>query len=79
MQATNGAPAGRLTRRTQWRKSSASNPSGNCVELAALGDGAVAMRNSRYPDGPALVYTRAEVAAFLAGAKNGEFDDLGRS
>jgi nitrogen fixation-related uncharacterized protein len=37
------------------------------------------MRNSRYPAGPALVYTRAEVAAFLAGVKSGEFDDLGGS
>jgi hypothetical protein len=79
MQATNGAPAVELVRRTQWRKSTASNPSGNCVELAALADGSVALRNSRYPDRPALVYTRAEMAAFLAGAKDGEFDDLGRS
>ena len=79
MQATNGARADQLTAGTNWRKSSASNPSGNCVELAALADGAVAMRNSRYPAGPALVYTRAEVAAFLAGIKSGEFDDLGGS
>jgi hypothetical protein len=35
------------------------------------------MRNSRDPQGPALVYTKAEVAAFLAGVRNGEFDDLG--
>ena len=34
------------------------------------------MRNSRYPDGPALVYTRDEMAAFLFGAKDGEFDDV---
>jgi hypothetical protein len=60
----------------EWRKSSASNPSGNCVEAAALPDGSVALRNSRYPDGAALVYTRAEIAAFLAGVRNGEFDDL---
>jgi Domain of unknown function (DUF397) len=33
-------------------------------------------RNSRYPSGPALIYTRAEIAAFLAGAKAGEFEDL---
>jgi hypothetical protein len=59
-----------------WRKSSASNPSGNCVEMAALADGAVAVRNSRHPGGPALVYTRAEIAAFLTGVRNGEFDDL---
>jgi hypothetical protein len=59
-----------------WRKASASNPSGDCVEVAALAGGAVAVRNSREPHGPALVYTPAEIAAFLAGAKAGEFDDL---
>jgi Domain of unknown function (DUF397) len=76
MQVMNGAPADGLGDGTQWRKSTASNPSGNCVEMAAVGDGAVAVRNSRHPAGPALVYTRAEVAAFLTGVKNGEFDDL---
>lgn len=59
-----------------WRKASASNPSGDCVEVAALAGGDIAMRNSREPHGPALVYTPAEIAAFLAGAKAGEFDDL---
>jgi hypothetical protein len=34
------------------------------------------VRNSRDPQGPALVYTRAEIAAFILGAKDGEFDDL---
>ena len=55
-------------------------PSGNCVEVAALPDGAVAVRNFRHPSGPALVYTRAEIAAFLAGVRHGEFhkaDDRG--
>lgn len=60
----------------QWRKSRRSNPSGNCVELAALPGGGIAMRNSRDRSGPALVYTRAEVEAFLLGVKDGEFDDL---
>jgi len=78
MQVTNGMSAAQFGDAVQWRKSTASNPSGNCVEMAELPDGSVAMRNSRYPAGPALVYTRAEVAAFLAGARNGEFDDLGR-
>jgi hypothetical protein len=62
----------------QWRKSTASNPSGNCVELAELAGGDVAVRNSRHPSGPTLVYTRAAIAAFIAGARGGEFDDLAR-
>ena len=62
--------------RVTWRKSRHSNPSGNCVELAGLPGGAVAIRNSRYPTGPALVCTPSEFAAFLAGARNGEFDGL---
>jgi hypothetical protein len=59
-----------------WRKSSYSNSQGNCVEFAQLADGSVAVRNSRFPQGPALVYTRAEIKALLEGAKDGEFDDL---
>lgn len=79
MQPMNRAPADKLADGTRWHKSSASNPSGDCVELAALQDGSVAIRNSRYPAGPALVYTRAEIAAFLAGVRDGEFDDFGSS
>jgi len=60
----------------RWRKSRHSSAQGNCVEVAALPDGGIAMRNSRYPEGPALVYTRAEIDAFLRGVKDGEFDDL---
>lgn len=74
MQVRNGIPADQLA--VNWRKSRSSNPSGSCVEMAGLSDGGVAVRNSRDPFGPALVYTRAEMAAFLIGAKNGEFDDL---
>jgi hypothetical protein len=74
MPASNGMPADRL--QVTWRKSKWSNPSGNCVEVAALAGGGVAVRNSRHPAGPALVYTRAEIAAFLAGVRDGEFDDL---
>lgn len=69
----NGVPAGSLTG-VQWVKSARSNQSGNCVEVAALADGSVAVRNSRDPEGPALVYTRAEMTAFVEGAKDGDFD-----
>ncbi|MFF1439184.1 DUF397 domain-containing protein [Streptomyces sp. NPDC058295] len=71
---SNGVRASSLGAR--WIKSSHSNAEGNCVEVAALAGGGVALRNSRDPDGPALVYTPAEVAAFVAGAKDGEFDHL---
>ncbi|MBB2914465.1 hypothetical protein FHS43_005777 [Streptosporangium becharense] len=59
-----------------WRKSRFSNPSGNCVELAELPGGDVAMRNSRDPEGAALIYTRSEIDAFVRGVKRGDFDDL---
>lgn len=74
MQVRNGIPADQLV--ATWRKSQYSNSSGSCVEVAELPDGQVAIRNSRYPSGPALIYTQAEMAAFLAGAKTGEFDGL---
>ena len=51
-----------------WRKSSYSSPSGNCVEAATLTSG-VALRDSRFPDGPALVFASAVWDAFLRGMK----------
>ena len=73
--AYNGMSAGDLAGVT-WRKSRRSNSSGNCVEMAQLADGQVAVRNSRFPEGPALVYTHAEIEALVLGAKDGDFDHL---
>ncbi|MFD0021857.1 DUF397 domain-containing protein [Streptomyces sp. NPDC058221] len=71
----NGMAATEL-RGVVWQKSRYSNSQGSCVEFAKLPDGDVAMRNSRHPDGPALVYTPAEIEALLLGVKDGEFDHL---
>ncbi len=59
-----------------WRKSARSNPSGNCVELAQLPTGEIGLRNSRDPQGPVLIYTRSEIRAFIASAKQGDWDDF---
>ncbi|ASR38613.1 DUF397 domain-containing protein [Prauserella marina] len=71
----NGISADLLADAT-WRKSTYSGATGNCVEVATMTDGSIAVRNSRDPHGPALIYTQQEIAAFLAGAKDGEFDDV---
>lgn len=73
--AHNGMAAEDL-RGVVWQKSRHSNSQGTCVEFAKLPTGDIAMRNSRFPDGPALVYTIAEVEAMLLGVKDGEFDHL---
>ncbi|MCN9244329.1 DUF397 domain-containing protein [Streptomyces sp. RY43-2] len=60
-----------------WVKSSKSNrpgcPCPYCVEVADLGDGAVAVRDSRRTDLPALRFTAEEWAAFRDGVRDGEF------
>ena len=55
-----------------WRKSSYSSPSGNCVEAAKL-TGGVAQGDSRFLDGPALVFAGVAWDVFLRGVKGGCF------
>jgi hypothetical protein len=60
----------------QWRISSFSGNNGTCVEVAALPDGHIAVRNSTHPDGAVTLFTRAEMNHWINGIKAGEFDDL---
>jgi Domain of unknown function (DUF397) len=55
-----------------WRKSTWS-ADGDCVEVA-FNAGSVFVRDSKDPAGPVLSFTSSEWAAFLAGARDGEFD-----
>ena len=75
MNAYHGISAAELGDVT-WQKSRRSNSIGNCVEMARLADGSIAVRNSRFPDGPALIYTQAEINALILGIKDGDFDNL---
>jgi len=55
----------------RWRKSSHSSGDGQCVEVARL-DQAVAVRDSKSPNGPNLIFTRHDWSAFMRGLKEGD-------
>jgi len=71
----NGMSAALLDGAT-WRKSQRSNSQGACVELARLSAATVAMRNSRDPQGTALIYPAVAVRAMVSALRRGEFDHL---
>lgn len=56
--------------RALWRKSTYSGGNGSCVEIADLG-AAVAVRDSKDPDGPKLVFTVDQWRSFTGGIKAG--------
>ncbi|MGW4771135.1 DUF397 domain-containing protein [Nocardia sp. NPDC004278] len=57
-----------------WFKSSRSDATKDCVEVAFLEAGLIGVRDSKNPTGPALVFTPGEWDAFTAGVNDGEFD-----
>jgi Domain of unknown function (DUF397) len=74
-QVTDGMPI-MLPGEIRWTKSSHSNPYGNCVEMAELAGGKIAMRNSQYPSGPVLFSPRVAMAAFVQAVNEGEFAEI---
>ncbi len=61
-----------------WIKATKSGDSGNCVELGVAEDRAsvVYLRDSKHKQGPVLRTSPHGIAAFIDGAKQGEFDGL---
>ncbi|WP_080678021.1 DUF397 domain-containing protein [Salinispora pacifica] len=58
-----------------WRKSTRTQQSGQCVEMARVGE-VIGMRDSKDPNGPVLAFATEEFAAFLEGVARGEFGNL---
>jgi hypothetical protein len=59
-----------------WRKSTFSSMNGNCVEISRLQSGSIGVRDAKDSgSGPILIFTDSEWNAFLAGAKEGQFDN----
>jgi hypothetical protein len=60
---------------TEWIKSSRSGQTGSCVEMRRQDD-TIEIRDTKDRSGPVLRFTSAEFAAWLDGARKGEFDHL---
>jgi uncharacterized protein DUF397 len=56
----------------EWRKSTYSGASKDCVEVAGLNDGDRAVRDSKDPAGPMLKFTSTEWSTFIAGVRASE-------
>ncbi|MEV6978823.1 DUF397 domain-containing protein [Kitasatospora sp. NPDC093806] len=56
-----------------WFKSSYSDNGGECVEVSASFPGTIPVRDSKDPEGPALVFPASAWHSFVAGVQAGEF------
>jgi hypothetical protein len=56
-----------------WHTSSYSSSNSNCVEVAATGT-SIAVRDSKDPHGPVLLFDAREWRTFVAGITAGEID-----
>jgi len=57
-----------------WRTSTRSQNGQSCVEVAPLGNGGWALRDTKLADSPVFEFDKDEWKAFIGGAKDGEFD-----
>jgi Domain of unknown function (DUF397) len=62
-----------MIRDGQFRKGGDSNV-GGCVEVAAMPQGGIRVRDSKDHDGPLLTYSDHEWLVFVRAVKRGEFD-----
>jgi hypothetical protein len=58
----------------RWQKSTYSMGSGQCVEMAQLPGGDVAVRDSKNQTGPMLRFSASEWRIFVVGIKGAEFN-----
>lgn len=62
--------------RASWRKSTFSNLNGSCVAISRLSPNRIGVRDTKDDgSGPVLIFTGPEWDAFVAGVKEGQFDN----
>jgi Domain of unknown function (DUF397) len=58
----------------RWFKSSRSSANGQCAMCAWLPGGGMAVKDSKHPDGPALLFSAEQWRTFTKRVKLGEFE-----